>query len=442
MLLAGLDMVASEAFFANAWHAFDRGTFPRDAALVTVAHALGSHMPFFNQIERSFGRVGFTVKAKSQDVNVVNAMSLKGGWKRMPFTEPDIQYSTGAATIITRDLELASGEPLFLIDVGGKWADGDAASLKELLKDRTVHLVEGTENGYLKYEQLVTSLKGNRLLDNLRLWSVARSRLKDAEDSLTGRAIVEATETLIRVDYGLLSGHPATVFGYGKIGRSIAMALRRKNLHVGVVEVKPLLQIAAHAEGFQLRSVEEAQELGGYVFLATGSAKRGHGLDLSVIRDMKRDSLVTFVTSFDDELKNSEQFLKSDWLVPVHEQKPTELIKGELGAHNIAARVRESLLSKLHYLPGTPHAKVVVVNGGSPPNFLFEASCGPYIYLVFFGMLACLMRSSEGLAEPGEINVLSESDEDVIGKVWLKSFYNLGSAGRSVSGVIDPAHCT
>ncbi|MBX7135767.1 MAG: hypothetical protein K1X67_24125 [Fimbriimonadaceae bacterium] len=308
-----------------------------------------------------------------------------------------------------------------MIDVGGKWASGNASALKQLLAGRAVHIVEGTENGLKKYEAMLPTLD-QAWVDRLNLWSVARSRLKDAEDSLTGRAIVEATETIVRVDYGLLSGHPATVFGYGKIGRSIAIALRSKNLQVGVVEVNPLLQIAAHAEGFRLRSIEEVQYRGGYVFLATGSAKQEYGLDISAITHMRKDALVTFVTSVDDELKDSDRFHEPGWLTPVHNLKPKDMVE-EAIAPNRGERVRESLLSKLHYLPDTPFAKVIVVNGGSPPNFLFEASCGPYIYLVFFGMLACLLRSNEGNAGKGQINTLTQADEVVIGKIWLESFY-------------------
>jgi adenosylhomocysteinase len=424
MLLAGLDQERTSAFFSAAWSSFDvDGAFPR-AALITVAHALGSHLPFFGQIQQNFNPVLFHAKARSQDIWVIHQMIDMLGWKRSPFAENDIGYVADTASAIETLLDLGE-EDLFIIDVGGKWASGDAVTLKALMTTRRVHVVEGTENGYIKYEHLLSTLNPEES-QNLRVWSVARSRLKDAEDSLTGTAIVEATETIVRVNYGLLKDHPATVFGYGKIGRSVAHALRDKHLHVGVVEINPLLTILARADGFEVRTCARAQELGGYVFLATGSAKREHGLHLDLLRQFKQDTLVTFVTSVDDELKGSDEFDVPGFLRPVHEFKPSEIIASSgIQESAVRVRVRENLVECLHYIPTDADTNVVIVNRGSPPNFLFEASCGPYIFLVFFGMLACLFRSWEGAGESGLINVLSEADEDRIGGQWLARFVEI-----------------
>ena len=421
MILTGMDGQQTRGFFLDAWRAFDSsGHFPK-APLYTVAHALGSHVPFFDQLEQCFGEVMFTVKARSQDPAVVSLMASKQGWSQSRFTESDIAYDPAIAARLEELLKLRHADSLYIIDVGGKWADGDAACLRQLLQQHRVHVVEGTENGYKKYELLLSQLSEMES-SNLRVWSVARSSLKDAEDSLTGTAIVEATETIIRVNYGLLKDHPATVFGYGKIGRSVANALREKHLTVGVVEINPLLAIRAQADGFQLHTEESAQELGGYIFLATGSAKRDSGLHLNLLEGMKRNALVSFVTSVDDELQGSDRFLEEGYLQPAYELRPSQILEGALAPSLNRFRVRENLLECLHYLPNTPHAKVVIVNRGSPPNFLFEASCGPYIFLVFSGMLACLYRSSQGIGLPGIINELGREDEQVIGNVWLRHF--------------------
>jgi adenosylhomocysteinase len=420
MLLAGLDSERTRAFFEETWNQFDsQKSFPKPA-LIAVAHALGSHLPFFDQLGLCFGRVLFMPKERSRDNAVVTKMAAKAGWIQSPYFESDIAYSAGTGQSIAISLALGPGDPVFIIDVGGKWAAGQATALRELLGQRDVHVVEGTENGFVKYEALLKELTQTEL-EKLHVWSMARSHLKDAEDSLTGKAIVEATETIVRVNYGLLGDHPATVFGYGKIGKSVAHALRDKHLAVGVVEVKPLLAIQAQADGFEIRNQSQAQAQGGYIFLATGSAKRPGGLHLDLLRGMKRDALVTFVTSVDDELKGVDEFLTEGWLRPMHDRKTSELLGATLNIQG-PSRVREYLLAHLHYLPGTSHAKVIIVNEGSPPNFLFEASCGPYIFMVFFGMLACLYRSWQGRSVDGQINQLAPEDENRIADTWLTNF--------------------
>lgn len=422
MFLAGIDINHTSEFFSEVWQALDPDGRFQGQALLAVVHALGSHVPFFDQIGRTFDKVLFNVKTRSQDPSVVQHMTHNLRWVQAPYVEDDIAYHSATASFIDAQFHLPPSKDIHIIDVGGKWAAGEGAALRELLASKNVHVVEGTENGYKKYEDLMPRLSSAQS-SRLRVWSVARSRLKDAEDLLTGTAIVEATETIVRTNYGLLKDHPATVFGYGKIGRSVARALRDKHLTVGVVEIDPLLRILAQADGFEIRTHNRACALGGYVFLATGSATKPSGLHSNILERFEKDALVTFVTSFDDELKSSDEFRMPGFLTPVHEFKPSELLAGAM-VQDCAPRrrVRADLIECLHKYPKNARAQIVIVNRGSPPNFLFEASCGPYIYLVFCGMLACLYRSWEGTGEEGRINVLSRSDEDLIGEQWLVRF--------------------
>lgn len=420
MSLAGLDLNRTGQFFADVWWEFVPGqTFPK-SPLFLVAHVLGSHLPFFRQIASVFQPVLFTPKIKSQDLAISTSMTRDLSWVTTGLAATDLEFDETASPQITKDLNLQSDTPLYVIDVGGKFAAGGARALKDLLKSRQVHVVEGTENGYHKYDTLLSSLDPE-LSKNLSVWSVARSRLKDPEDSLTGTAIVEATETIVRINYGLLKDGAATVFGYGKIGRSVAYALRQKHLSVGVVELDPLLAMRAQADGFCLRTLADAQKLGGYIFLATGSAKKETGLRMSLLEGLERDSLVTFVTSFDDELRESNALKSPGFLVPLETVSASEVLHEALDSMS-SPRVRQGLLRCLHVLPTAQKAKVIIVNEGSPPNFLFEASCGPYLFTVFAGMLACLARSQQGLANRGQINVLTSDDENLIARTWLSHF--------------------
>ena len=228
-----------------------------------------------------------------------------------------------------------------LIDIGGYFAQ-NLAAIEEGLNAQLLGVVEVTENGHQRYEAI-----GDLPVPVL---SLARSPLKGPEDYLTGQSIVYSAEALMRECHQIMQGFNAVVFGYGKIGRSIAKALHAKNINTKIVEIDPVRAIEARSRGFDVLTKEEALPASDVIFCATGRKS----LSNHDFNRIKNGAFVFSVTSSDDEL---------------------DLSRANAGFE--VTRVTEhvacySRLGQFFYLG----------NHGNAINFIHNAEVGPYIFLV------------------------------------------------------------
>ena len=125
---------------------------------------------------------------------------------------------------------VAPHERLLILDIGGYFAKTQVI-LSEYFGPRFLGVVEMTENGHQRYEQEVLATP---------VVSVARSPLKQTEDIQIGLSVVYSAESLARNLNRTFNVCEAVLFGYGKVGRSIARDLRCRNLHLGLVETDVL----------------------------------------------------------------------------------------------------------------------------------------------------------------------------------------------------------
>ena len=84
----------------------------------------------------------------------------------------------------------------------------------------------------------------------------------------TGQSTLGA---LLSVTNLFLAGKLVVVAGYGWCGRGIAHYARGLNARVAVVEIDPVKALEAHADGFEVLSLEEAAPRGDIFVTATGS---------------------------------------------------------------------------------------------------------------------------------------------------------------------------
>jgi adenosylhomocysteinase len=151
-------------------------------------------------------------------------------------------------------------------------------------------VVEDTENGEQRYERLA-----NR---TFRLYSVARSPLKEPEDHLTGESVVFSMERLLRLCGEVIYGRRAVVFGYGKVGRSAARALASRGVRVSVVDTNPVRAIEASSHGFRVLEKKVGLATADLILGATGN----FSLREDDFRYVRNGCFVASVTSSDDEL--------------------------------------------------------------------------------------------------------------------------------------------
>ena len=230
---------------------------------------------------------------------------------------------------------------LVIIDIGGYFA-ASIQQLPDMLTASLLGVVEITENGHQRYAQLEQL--------PVPVISIARSPLKGPEDYLTGQSIVYSSEALLRQCHQIMNGGNAVVFGYGKIGSSIAKALHAKNISTKIVEINPIRAIAARSRGFDLIDKDAALQQSDVIFCATGNQSLGNH-DFARV---KNGAFIFSVTSSDDELELS----RADSSFSV--SQVTEHIS------------RYERLGQYFYL----------ANRGNAINFIHNAEVGPYIYLV------------------------------------------------------------
>ena len=346
-----------------------------DLSLVVVTHLLDTPTIYLDCLQR-FSRVAMVVpKPKSISRSTLDNVDERFQVvikKRAQISSPEV------ATAIIND-HVPEGR-LIIIDIGGYFAE----TIRELptrLNSTLLGVVEVTENGHQRYETV----------DNLPVpvVSIARSPLKGPEDYLTGQSIVYSAEALMRECHHIMNGGNAVVFGYGKIGRSIAKALHAKNINTKVVEIDPIRAIEARSRGFDLIDKEEALASSDVIFCATGN----QSLNNHDFNRIKNGAFIFSVTSSDDELELS----RAD---------------ANFNVSAITQHIsRYERLGQYFYL----------ANRGNAINFIHNAEVGPYIYLVQ-GEVIKAVNYLEQNRLANKMMPLPEGDRRELAQRWLAHF--------------------
>jgi adenosylhomocysteinase len=122
-----------------------------------------------------------------------------------------------------------------------------------------IGIVEDTENGDQKYMAALgienrqnKQPGGHELPLNFPLVSSARlPPLKESEDALIGLSIVLSAEAELRTRNHILLSETALVLGSGKIGKSLAEALRRRDVDVHVCDINGEKSLQAYSARLQ-----------------------------------------------------------------------------------------------------------------------------------------------------------------------------------------------
>lgn len=254
-----------------------------DLCILLVTHLLPDRPDFIQVLDR-VGRVGAILpKPKS-----VHGPTLAWAQQHYPVLPLNRHWTSDPGEVIAQIAPLVmSHERLIILDIGGYFAKSQAV-LAEHFGARFIGVVEMTENGHQRYEQ--ESLAAPVI-------SVARSPLKQAEDIQIGLSVVYSAESLARTLRRTFNVCQAALFGYGKVGRSIARELRCRNLHLELVETDALRQVEALSHGFKLVNKAEALGRAELVICSTGNGS----LDISDLQALRPGAMLASVTSADDE---------------------------------------------------------------------------------------------------------------------------------------------
>ncbi|WP_197998168.1 NUDIX domain-containing protein [Gimesia maris] len=271
--------------------------------------------------------------------------------------------------------------PCVLFDIGG-WFAPITKELVDKCGNKLLAIVEDTENGLQKYEK-----QGELAIPVI---SVARSPLKQNEDFLVGQSILFSCDAILRSASFNIEYQTCAVFGYGKIGSSIAQHLLLRGVKPWVFDKNPLLRIAASNRMCLIPPRDEILTHADVIFCATGKKVLG----LNEFRQLKPGCVICSVTSADDELN----------LTGLTNHYEHEEIKPYIDKY--------TSFGNYFYL----------INKGNAANFAHKPALGSYIHLVRAEMMYALNMITQGDLSKNGIQELSVEDRSIVAEAWLATY--------------------
>src|SRR5579871_251578 len=196
--------------------------------IIMVTHILPDKIAYFEALQREFGIAA--IIPKSYSIHRPTLDLLHGsGFAISSLTKRQLRTQRVRSLAFLRSH--IQDHRFIVLDMGGYFAS-IASAMNDHFKAQMIGIVEDTENGHQKYLAAFSKRPAR-----FPYVSSARTPLKEPEDSLIGLSIVFSAEAELRTRNIILLNKTALVLGYGKVGRSIAESLRRRDVDVYVSEI-------------------------------------------------------------------------------------------------------------------------------------------------------------------------------------------------------------
>jgi adenosylhomocysteinase len=352
----------------------------KDVSVICIAHLVDNARFFLPSIDELFTLGLVLPKPKSADPSI--AAEIARQFRTFPLTRAWAADPKQVVRELRRVKEIKHGGKVIFVDIGAYFAES-LPGICKLLRGQVLGVLEGTENGLQKYERRPDQIP-------VPLFTVARSPLKYPENYLIGTSVVFSIEAVLRDQAEVLQSRQACVIGFGKVGRSVATALRDRGVSTVIHDSSSIALAEAAARGFQIfRGLEEALSHATLVVGATGNTSL-NASGFAVLRDK---TYVATVTSGDDEL-----------------DLPS--LKIGFARRRLSERVEQFIGEGRSFF---------LINNGDAVNFAHGAVVGPAIQLVEGEKLACLACLAREDSKNG-INELGPAARKEIADIWLDHF--------------------
>jgi adenosylhomocysteinase len=373
----------------------------RPCKIIIVTHVLPDKIAFLEALQRHIGIITIIPKPNSIHQPTYDLLQQNGfHFAHLTKEQLRAQKVEGPGLLSS----YIQHDNFIILDIGGYFAQ-IASLMKARFQSQMIGIVEDTENGHQKYmtalgvkDRQHEQSAGVQSLPNFPLVSSARSPLKEPEDALIGLSIVFSAEAELRTRNHILLNKTALVLGYGKIGKSIAEALRRRDVDVHVCDINGERSLQAHSHGFKV--VQNIHDLLPHVDM-TFSATGNKALGIDEFERMKDEAYVVSATSADDEMHREHLRLHDYLRLPINGGATVKYTKG-----------RKSL-----YL----------VADGEAANFLHCGSVGRYIHLVqgeiFGAALAVASTRKDGRPYfPNGFHEVGADQRQIVVNSWNQAF--------------------
>jgi S-adenosylhomocysteine hydrolase len=207
------------------------------ARCVLITHILDTAVAYIEAVHTIFPVVRVIAIPYSASPNAIEALRSKGFNVVVPASIPDMFLESESQVVSALE---ESSVPLLVQEVGGYLSK---ASDRLSKFPHFLGVVEDTNNGHWLYER-----SGPHPIPVL---SMAQSPLKAVEDSIIGDAVLFSIERILREEFAAIcQGLRCAVIGFGKIGRSSAVALKGREAVVSIYDINPAKDMSAKVEGF------------------------------------------------------------------------------------------------------------------------------------------------------------------------------------------------
>jgi adenosylhomocysteinase len=321
--------------------------------LIIVHHLLPTHVPFFRYLIKTFNKVTIIAIPYSLDLNAKDALSAERVTIETP---PSLQELTSTLRRWISEFSNTQGQKCLIFEVGGYSCEILTEQVDEVTR-AIEGIVEDTEHGLRLHE--------NQLHLGKMWWkvfSVARSPLKVAEDALTGDAVVYSLEKQLRSMHQTLNLKNVVVLGFGKIGKYLSLSLKTRKTNVYVYDTDPYKQLEAYSLGFEIRSREETIRYADIIIGATGNTSVG---------------------------KDDFTLMKDGVLLASASSKTVEIDLEGLKRQSIEVNKTGPYIDAYTM---SSAKKVYLINGGAPINFIDMGIIGLPLELVWVECVFCLLE--------------------------------------------------
>ena len=278
---------------------------------------------------------------------------------------------------LAKEAVQSSNKPVIIEEIGGYTTE-----IAEFL-DKTPHvlgIVEVTMQGYWRWQKLQ--------LTRLPVLSIAASKLKATENSITGKKIINGvTYFLSSNGFGQLKDKKVLLIGYGNIGREVARHL------------KPLCKKLTVHDRNNIKIITASN-------------------DYDVSKDWTDIDLVVGVTGSINHSINSEDAkkLKSGVILVSGSSRDVEFDLKDFLEN--ASRVNEQEEYTEYYFGDK---KIIIANKGQPIDFRYVSTPSGPIEAPFAGTITCLNRIDSGYKEPG-LHDITEKEQQELAQKYIEIY--------------------
>lgn len=343
---------------------------------VLITHVLDTAVAYIEAVHTVFPVARVVAIPYSASPTAVQALRAKGFNVVVPSSVPDTFVQSEAVVI---EALRESTTPLIVQEVGGYLA---RASTRLAAFPHFLGVVEDTNNGHWLYEST-----GPHPIPVL---SMAQSPLKAVEDSIIGDAALFSIERILREEFAsICQGLRSAVIGFGKIGRSTAVALKGREAVVSIYDINPSKDMNAKVEGFFPKPLHDLLPESELIVGCTGQTSI-RLVDMPFIKD---GAILVSASS------KAVEFALSDFEQVCGVEKYSDVV----------------------WCFTQPSGKrFYVLMQGTPVNFRDGSILGTILDMIYCELFLC-MREVAAKRAPLGLTKSPPSIQNEVGKAWLKS---------------------